>query len=74
VRRAPSAGVPTEVRAIRAPALPAAPDDPAWRTAPVHAAELLPQNMIEPRLLAPSTPRLEVQAMTDGARVAFRIA
>lgn len=64
---------PAEVRAVRVTALPAAPDDPAWDAAPVHTAQLLPQDVVEPRLLATTTPALEVQAMTDGARVAFRL-
>jgi DMSO reductase family type II enzyme heme b subunit len=53
--------------------LPAAPDDAAWAAAPVHAAQLLPQDVVEPRQLAPTTPAVEVQAMTDGSRVAFRL-
>jgi DMSO reductase family type II enzyme heme b subunit len=63
-----------EVRAVTAAALPSAPDDPAWQAAPVHPAQLLPQDVVEPRLLAPTTPTVEVQALTDGARIAFRLA
>jgi Ethylbenzene dehydrogenase len=65
---------PGEVRAVKVAALPAAPDDPAWSSAPVHPAPLLPQDVVEPRLLAPTTAAVEVQAMTDGTRVAFRLA
>ncbi|MBI5069114.1 MAG: hypothetical protein HZB56_12830 [Deltaproteobacteria bacterium] len=65
---------PAEVRALRVAALPEGPDDPAWRAAPVHAAALLPQDVVEPRLLAPSTVSLEAQSLTDGKRVAFRLA
>jgi DMSO reductase family type II enzyme heme b subunit len=64
---------PAEVRAVRAGTLPAAPDDPAWAAAPVHTAQLLPQDVVEPRQLAPTTAAVEVQAMTDGTRVAFRL-
>jgi hypothetical protein len=65
---------PAEVRAVKVAALPAAPDDAAWATAPVHAAALLPQDVVEPRVLAASTSGVEVQALTDGTKIAFRIA
>lgn len=65
---------PTEVKAISAAALPAAPDDPAWRAAPVHAAQLLLQDVVEPRQLAATTASIEAQAMTDGKSIAFRLA
>jgi len=64
---------PSEVRAVVAAALPQAPDDPAWRGVPVHAAALLPQDVVEPRLLAPTTATLEAQAMSDGKNLAFRL-
>jgi DMSO reductase family type II enzyme heme b subunit len=59
---------------VRSPQLPATPDDAAWNAAPVHTAPLLLQDMVEPRLLAASTPSVRVQAITDGERVAFRLA
>lgn len=65
---------PTEVKARSIPSLPATPEDAAWKEAPVHVAELLPQDVVEPRQLAPTTVRLEAQALTDGKRVAFRLA
>lgn len=67
---------PSEVRAVQVPAaaLSTDPADPAWSRVPVHAAALLPQDVVEPRLLAASTAAVEVQAMTDGARLAFRLA
>lgn len=64
---------PAEVRAARVAALPASPDDPVWRSAPVHPATLLPQDVVEPRLLAPTTALVEVQALTDGKAIAFRL-
>ncbi|HSB18772.1 MAG TPA: ethylbenzene dehydrogenase-related protein [Anaeromyxobacteraceae bacterium] len=65
---------PAEVRAVKAAALPSDPADPAWGRMPVHTAQLLPQDVVEPRLLAPSTAALEVQAITDGTSLAFRLA
>lgn len=63
----------TEVVAVRRAALAADPADPAWRDAPRFAAALLPQDMVEPRLVVPSTPQVLVQAMSDGTRIAFRL-
>ena len=64
----------TEVVAERRAALATAPDAPEWRGLPTFAAALIPQDMVEPRLLAPSTAEVRVQALTDGTRIAFRLA
>jgi hypothetical protein len=64
---------PTEVVALARAALPSDPADAAWRDAPAFPAALLLQDMVEPRLLEASTPEVRVQAMTDGARIAFRL-
>jgi len=40
---------------------------------PVYTTALLLQDMVEPRLLVPSTPTVRVQAMSDGTRIAFRL-
>jgi hypothetical protein len=65
---------PAEVKAVSAAALPTSPDDAAWRAAPVHTAQLLLQDVVEPRQLAATTPTVEAQAMTDGKSIAFRLA
>lgn len=65
---------PTEVVARRSATLPANAADAAWKKAPVHTAALVLQDMVEPRLLQVSTPSVRVQAITDGERVAFRLA
>lgn len=62
-----------EVRALLRSQVPATIEDPAWGLAPVHPAQLILQDMVEPRLLAPSTLRVDVQAITDGQKVAFRL-
>lgn len=64
---------PGEVKAVWAKVLPTSPDDPAWGRVPVHLAKLIPQDIVEPRLMAPSTPELQIQALTDGNRIAFRL-
>lgn len=72
--RGPSRKVSSaEVQVQRAAKLPSSPDDPAWRSVPVHPARLLPQDVVEPRLLLPSTAVVDVQALTDGERIAFRL-
>ena len=73
-KAAPPPAPPTEVIAARAASLPVDPGDAAWEAAPAFPAGLILQDLVEPRLLVPSTPTLEVRALTDGARVAFRLA
>ncbi len=62
-----------EVDAAHVETLPSTQEDAAWRGAPVYMAPLLPQDMVEPRLLDTSTATVRVQALTDGERVAFRL-
>lgn len=70
-REAPPGGA--EVVAVPVASAPSDPGDPVWNRAPVCAVPLIVQDMVEPRLLAPSTPEVRVQAATDGARIAFRL-
>lgn len=63
----------TEVVAVHRAALPSDPADAAWREAPVFTALLVLQDMVEPRLLEPSTDKVQVRAFTDGTRIAFRL-
>lgn len=51
--------------------LPSGPDDQAWRRAPLYRADLIPQDLVEPRLLEPSTSSLEAQALTNGRDIAI---
>ncbi|MBS1834899.1 MAG: hypothetical protein JST65_19420 [Acidobacteria bacterium] len=62
-----------EVVAQEVTKLPTSPDDAAWNAAPVHQAKMVPQDLVEPRLMTPSTPEISVRALTDGSDVAFRI-
>ena len=62
---------PGEVKAVRRAALAAAPVDAAWTALPVHVAPLVPQDIVEPRLLKATTPEVRVRAMHDGTSVAF---
>jgi DMSO reductase family type II enzyme heme b subunit len=65
---------PVEVTALHLDALPADPGDPAWAEAPVYTAKLLLQDIVEPRLLETSTPEVRVRAVSDGERLALRLA
>jgi DMSO reductase family type II enzyme heme b subunit len=63
----------TDVRVVERATVPAAPDDAAWSGVPRFDAALILQDMVEPRLLEPSTAAVAVQAVTDGTRLAFRL-
>lgn len=63
-----------EVTVVRLATLPTDPGDRTWSGVPVHQAQLLLQDLVEPRLLEASTPNVRVQAITDGTRIAFRLA
>ncbi|HNV02046.1 MAG TPA: ethylbenzene dehydrogenase-related protein [Vicinamibacterales bacterium] len=62
-----------EVVAVRTAVLPAAPDEAVWNAAPEHVAKMIPQDLVEPRLLAPSTAEVRIRALTNGETVAFRL-
>ena len=62
-----------EVVAVRSATLPEEPNDPAWANAPEHIALLLLQDLVEPRLMQPSTPEVRVRALTNGTQIAFRL-
>jgi hypothetical protein len=62
-----------EVQAVMEKALPAAGEDKVWERVPVHPAKLLLQDVVEPRLMQPSTSMVRVQAITDGQKIAFRM-
>ncbi len=62
-----------EVVAISTQKLALDPQDPVWQQAPEYAAKLLPQDLVEPRLLKPSTPEVLVRALTNGSEIAFRL-
>jgi DMSO reductase family type II enzyme heme b subunit len=62
-----------EVTVVSASTLPESPSDRAWNKAPEHVAKLIPQDLVEPRLLVPSTPEVRVRAIAVGDDVAFRL-
>jgi hypothetical protein len=70
-RRAPAPA--PEVVALAATALPADAGDAAWRSAPEHVATLMLQDLVEPRLMKPSTREVRVRALATGSEIAFRL-
>ncbi|MGK2858447.1 MAG: ethylbenzene dehydrogenase-related protein [Thermoanaerobaculia bacterium] len=62
-----------DVVVVDRPAVTLDPNDRAWKDLPEHIAPLLLQDMVDPRLMTPSTSVVHVQAMTDGKDVAFRL-
>ena len=63
----------SEVNALRVTNLPLDADDPVWAQASTFRAPLIPQDMVEPRLLKASTREVQVRAVTNGEFVAFRL-
>lgn len=70
-RPAPPLG--REVVALSAASLPLDPTDAAWQQAPEYVAKLVPQDLVEPRLLTPSTAELRVRALASGGEIALRL-
>jgi hypothetical protein len=62
-----------EVMVVSRASLPSDPSDGVWNDAPVHVAPLILQDMVEPRLLKPSTSEVRVRAITDGTRIVLRL-
>jgi hypothetical protein len=71
-RRAPEISE-SEVVVLLRDRLPEGLEDPVWREAPLHPAPLVLQDLVEPRQMEVSTRRVDVQAVSDGRRVAFRL-
>jgi hypothetical protein len=62
-----------EVVAVQVSEMPADPSSPVWDKAPEHLAKLIPQDLVEPRLLAPSTAEVKVRAVVFGPEMVFRL-
>jgi DMSO reductase family type II enzyme heme b subunit len=69
----PTAAVIPDVRVVTAATLPADPNDAAWNAAPEHLAKLIVQDLVEPRLMTPSTAEVRVRAITNGTELAIRV-
>lgn len=66
--------VPTpEVNVIQAKEITLDPNDGVWNNVSLHVSKMILQDLVEPRLLEPSTPEIQVKAITNGTEVAFRL-
>lgn len=66
--------VPTpDVQAVAAERISLDPNDAVWDNAPLHISKLILQDLVEPRLMEPSTQEVQVKAITNGGQIAFRI-
>jgi DMSO reductase family type II enzyme heme b subunit len=63
-----------EVVASHSNTVPLDPNDRAWDEVTEHAAKLILQDLVEPRLMEPSTAEVRVRAITNGSEIAFRLA
>lgn len=70
-RKAPT--LTNEVVAVPATEVALDPNARVWDNAPEHLAKLILQDLVEPRLMKPSTPDVRVRAVTDGSDIAFRL-
>lgn len=64
----------SEVKAVFEKTLPATVEDRIWERVPLHPAKLLLQDVVEPRLMQASTSFVQVQSVTDGQKIVFRLA
>ncbi|WP_347246498.1 ethylbenzene dehydrogenase-related protein [Thermogutta sp.] len=72
-RRHAVAPPPQEIQALLVKELPTDPTDSVWRQTRELRIPLLLQDLVEPRLLQPSTSYVAVRALYDGRRFAFRL-
>jgi len=63
----------SEVVALKVAQLPSAPGDGAWNAASEYTAKLLLQDLVDPRLMKPSTQEVKVRALTNGTQLALRL-
>lgn len=65
--------VTSQVVMLDGATIPEKPDDPAWEKASECRATMLLQDIVEPRLMSPSTPEVRVRAIRGGEKVSFRL-
>ena len=68
------AQVPTaEVNVAQVKEITLDPNAPVWDPVSLHASKMILQDLVEPRLLEPSTSEVMVKAITNGSEIAFRL-
>ena len=67
------AQVPTaEVNVAQVKEITLDPNAPVWDAVSLHASKMILQDLVEPRLLEPSTSEVMVKAITNGSEIAFQ--
>jgi len=62
-----------EVNVVHAKEVTLDPNAAVWDAVSLHASKMIPQDLVDPRLLDPSTPEVQVKAITNGSEIAFRL-
>lgn len=62
-----------EVNVVQVKELTLDPNAPVWDPVSLHISKMILQDLVEPRLMEPSTPEVQVKAITNGNEVAFRL-
>jgi DMSO reductase family type II enzyme heme b subunit len=62
-----------DVQVVSAPKISLEADDSVWSNAPTHGSKLILQDLVEPRQKEVTTQEVQVQAISDGKEIAFRI-
>jgi len=66
--------VPTpEVNVAQVKEITLDPNATVWDAVSLHASKMILQDLVEPRLLEPSTSEVMVKAITNGSEIAFRL-
>lgn len=68
------AQVPTaEVNVTQVKEITLDPNSSVWDPVSLHVSKLILQDLVEPRLMEPSTSEVQVKAITDGSQIAVRL-
>ena len=62
-----------EVNVVQAKEMTLDPNAAVWDAVSLHVSKLILQDLVEPRLLEPSTPEVQVKAISNGTEIAFRL-
>ncbi len=66
--------VPTaEVNVAQVKEITLDPNAAVWDDVSLHISKMILQDLVEPRLMEPSTPEVQVKAITNGTEIAFRL-
>mgnify|MGYP006337453555 FL=1 len=66
--------VPTaEVNVAQVKEITLDPNAAVWEAVSLHASKMILQDLVEPRLLEPSTSEILVKAISNGSEIAFRL-